>query len=208
MFKRSSLALALVLSTLGAAPASAAIVSIDYAGTITGGLTVNGTISWDAASTGTQVPNSFQRFTFSPSSVSLFVNQVDYSSHLSNLKLEVSETQGNQDNFAMMATLSGIAALQGAEVLVIDFSDFGGGLVNGWESLPSSFNAFSGVGATRFNARSLTNSALSWAGNLTFSETVASTPPTTSAVPEPGSLLLVALAGLALSATRRRTTAA
>jgi hypothetical protein len=195
MFKRSSLALALVLSTLGAAPASAAIVSIDYAGTITGGLTVNGTISWDAASTGTQVPNSFQRFTFSPSSVSLFVNQVDYSSHLSNLKLEVSETQGNQDNFAMMATLSGIAALQGAEVLVIDFSDFGGGLVNG-------------VGATRFNARSLTNSALSWAGNLTFSETVASTPPTTSAVPEPGSLLLVALAGLALSATRRRTTAA
>lgn len=200
-----------------ACTSQAAIVSMDFGGTLTDGAAVSGTVRWDTSAS----PNSGAVPTFATyavPSMSLTISGTDYSAQLNapQLTLRLYDPGiASEDSLSVYATVSGgTGALANAGAIKLLLDGKGETLTQTFEQLFSTANPLPGnldflskVVRSQFLVSMNNGDAPLVAEGLTLTATpavVTPPPPTTPTVPEPGSLLLVAMAGLALVGTRRR----
>lgn len=207
-FRSHLLRLALSLGALATLPAHAAIVSMDFSGQIEMGETFSGTLSWDTTATGTSISGTY---IYTPTSFKLRIGGVDLSSELEQIEMSVSNsTNSDQIAFTARTTKPSKAFKDAASVrLLLMFIDYQGDSFDSAATPPSDLGFVKKADYTNweFELRDAENEPLD---SPRASLTSISAPPEpstgtpTNTVPEPGSLLLASLAGLALTATRRR----
>jgi len=211
MFKKSLITLALAAGALWAAPASAAIVSLDFSSLLHGGSKLQGTASWDSASApyDSGMGGAIQYYAFQ--SHSLFLDGKDLlgSFHTVSQFLVV-EKSGTMDYVGLYLSADQGPAALGIEdfLLRLDFRAGPDGLVAS-TAAPSSLDFINKSTSTNMSVSARDANTALIAGLAVASLTsLAATPDNTgntgNTVPEPGSLLLTAGAGLALVAARRR----
>lgn len=200
--------LALVLATLAAVPAQAAIVSMDYAGTLDDGSSINGTIRWDSTTVGTDLGGGGTNFRYALQSVSLRVGATDFSNYLQNEVMDVSQSIANQDDLVFSVEIINAPAPLDANWvgLFFRFQSPNGDMFTSPATIPGGLDFIDKATSVSLDIRKRDPDVDM---SVTSFSNIAATPapPTgtpTNDVPEPGSLLLVSLAGLALTATRRR----
>lgn len=210
MFKKCCVALATAVGVLGAAASQAAIVSLALSGNLTATDTFSGILRWDTGATATISQPSFS--TFNAESLSLSINGVDQSGSIQPPPvIALRQYDGSsyfEDNFEVRVDIAnGTGPLNDAYELLLDLRGIvdQSSMFSSVSTLPSNLDFLNGIDTAKLTVYYNTNGSFQTAQSLVLGAPVVPPPP--SAAPEPGSLLLVAGAGLALWATRRRPAA-